>query len=469
MRLAWFTPLEPVRSGIASYSAMILPHLAAAHEIDVFVDVDVWRARAAGATRDTDGYWLVETLGCRVRSAHDFLPRHLVRPYELTIYQLGNARCHDYMWPYLVRYPGLLVLHDWQVHHARARALLANNRTSDYRAEFAACHPDAQAGVADWIISGFGNMAAYLWPLTGLAVRASRAVAVHYPRAAADLSAIHPDTHVLTIRHGAPDLQERMGASGHERMGEKAITFAAFGLITPEKRIPQILRALAAIRSIVPHVRLRLVGDMASHYDVREDAERLGVADLVEVTGFVTDEAFDREILSSDVCLCLRWPTNREASGPWLRCLAAGKPTVVIDLAHLVDVATLDPRTWEVIAAREDGASALTPPRQDEAVAVSLDILDEDHSLAIAMRRLALDAPLRDSLGSAARRLWTADHTLASMAADYEHALAAAVDLAPPDPATRGLPPHLLADGTAGLRRLAAEVGAAVDFLDAPR
>ena len=64
--------------------------------------------------------------------------------------------------------------------------------------------------------------------------------------------------------------------------------------------------------------------------------------------------------------------------------------------------------------------------RREEAVAVAIDILDEDHSLAIAMRRLALDAALRAELGRAARRHWAAGHTVEHMAADYERAIAAA-------------------------------------------
>jgi glycosyltransferase involved in cell wall biosynthesis len=461
VRLAWFTPLEPVRSGISTYSAMILPRLR--HEIDVFVDLDAWRARKAHAVRGADGYWSTDELGGQVYSAHDFLPRHARRAYDLVVYQLGNAACHDYMWPYLMRRPGLVVLHDRQVHHARARTLLQQNREADYRAELASAGPDSPAqappGVADWVVAGIGNMAAWLWPLTRDVVRASRAVAVHYPRVADEIREAHPDAQVLVVRHGTPDLfAEAQG-------GRRGITFAAFGLISPEKRIPQILGALAAIRAVAPNVRLKLVGGIASHYDVHADAERLGVADLVEITGHVSDAEFDRHIAETDVCLCLRWPSSREASGPWLRALAAGKPTVITDLAHLVDVPTIDPRTWQTMAAPHGAADALRPLPIEAAVAVSIDILDEDHSLILAMRRLALDADLRASLGRAARARFTAEHTLEVMTDDYEAAIAAAAALPTPDPATRGLPRHLLADGSDTARRLSAEVGVTIDFL----
>ena len=129
--------------------------------------------------------------------------------------------------------------------------------------------------------------------------------------------------------------------------GDRPLTFAAFGLVTPEKRVPQILRALRAVQDTVRGsgraVRLRLVGEVAPYYDLDADLEAHGVTDLVSVIpARVDDDAFDCHILAADVCLCLRWPTNREASVPQFRVLAAGKPTVVNDLAHLVDLPTLD-------------------------------------------------------------------------------------------------------------------------------
>ena len=36
MRLAWFTPLPPMPSGIADYSSEIVPYLAARSDVDVF-------------------------------------------------------------------------------------------------------------------------------------------------------------------------------------------------------------------------------------------------------------------------------------------------------------------------------------------------------------------------------------------------------------------------------------------------
>ena len=201
------------------------------------------------------------------------------------------------------------------------------------------------------------------------------------------------------------------------------MVLAAFGVITPEKRILPILRALAAIRAEAPHVRLRLVGEIGEHYALWQDVARTGTRDMVEVTGYVNDEELAAELRGADVCLCLRWPTARETSASWLRCLAAGKPTVVPDQLSIVDVPTIDPRHWQLKHDRSDAAAVFQPPDASCAVAVSIELADEEAMLRQALRRLVADSDLRRSLGERARAWWEAHHTLARMQRDYERVL----------------------------------------------
>ena len=115
----------------------------------------------------------------------------------------------------------------------------------------------------------------------------------------------------------------------------------------------------------------------------------------------------------------MRWPTSRETSASWLRCLAAGRPTISTDLVHTVDIPTLDPRNWSVLASPNAGTSKDKRDLESETkpVGVSIDILDEDHSLTLAMRRLATDEGLRARLGANARELWQRRFRLEAMAA----------------------------------------------------
>jgi glycosyltransferase involved in cell wall biosynthesis len=432
--VAWFSPMPPVRTGIAADNAKLIGALAGDYAIDVFVDDPV--ARAAPGTR----------------SAHDFIWLHRQRPYDLTVYQLGNSSHHNYQWPYLFRYPGLVVLHDVHLHHARAAALLAEHRAADYRAEFAANHPDVNPDLAELAAAGFDSFLYYLWPMTRLVVETSRLTAVHSRAAAERLRTELPGSAIETVglSHGVPvggDDDARRSVRAAYGIAPDALVFGVFGALTPERRLSRILPALAVISAAAPSAHLLLAGAPAPHYDIAAEVRARGVADRVTMTGYLeTDEDLTACIAACDVALSLRWPTARETSGPWLRALAAGKPTVIVDLAHLWDVPSLDPRTW---AAQGAG----------DPVTVAIDILDEDHSLRLAMRRLAGDAALRATLGAAARRYWQREHSLEKAAADYRRVMALAGARPVPRPA---LPPHLLDDAGGTARRILAELGVEV-------
>jgi hypothetical protein len=85
-----------------------------------------------------------------------------------------------------------------------------------------------------------------------------------------------------------------------------------------------------------------------------------------------------------------------------------------------------------------------------------VDIMDEDHSLRLAMRRLASDPELRAKLGAAGRAYWQQEHSPEGMIDDYRLALEAAAASPVPRPA---LPAHLVNDGDGLLKALLADFG----------
>ena len=437
-RIAWFSPMPPIRTGVAVCSGELVAALRSHAEIDVFVDDPV--ARLATGTR----------------SAHDFVWRHQRQPYDLVVHQLGNSSHHDYQWPYLFRYPGLVVLHDAHLHHARAATLLRTGRRGDYRAEFAASQPDANVDLAELAIAGFDTQLYYRWPFRRLVMLASRMVAVHTPMLAQALAAEVPQAGVEHVRlgHGRAlpagavrDARQRIRAA--YGIPPDAVVFGAFGGLAPEKRIPQILNAFAATRPHLPDARLLLAGASADHYDAAADVRARGLADVTTLTGYLADEEeLTSCIAACDVGLTLRWPTAREVSGPWLRCLALGLSTVVVDLAHLGDVPALDPRTWQL--------HAPASPSPADAVCVAIDIVDEEHSLRLALRRLGRDDGLRRQLGQAAAAYWRARHSVDGMVEDYLRVMPLAA--ARPAPGAT-LPAHAVDDCGTTLKAMLAPFG----------
>ena len=456
-RLAWFTPLPPVRSGIAQYNIELLPGLAAAYSIDLFVD------------GHPDGFASPDA-PISLYNAHDFVWKHFRQPYDLVVYQLGNAPCHNYMWAYLARYPGLVVLHDGQLHHARGRWLLEQQRDDDYRREFAFNHPDAEIALAELGIAGLLGSLTYLWPMRRIVIDSARLVAVHNQWLAEQIREEHPDTPVAVVDMGVPAqaAPSNAGAMIRARHGipADAVLFMALGDVTPEKRISQAIHGLKSIVDSAPRVpgapgvHLLLAGQAVAHYDAQAEARALGVADRVTIAGFVPHAEVSAYLAAADVCLCMRWPSSRETSAAWLRCLSAGRVTVITDLVHLVDIPAFDPRTWSVLHAPSPRPADAVQPAPIEPACVSIDILDEDHSLRLAMRRLAGDPRLRATLARRAYALWNERFTLDRMIAGYRNLIETALAAPVPDAVRRSRwPAHFVATGTEHATRLMLRMG----------
>ncbi|MGE3276889.1 MAG: glycosyltransferase family 4 protein [Vicinamibacterales bacterium] len=442
MRLALFSPLPPSTSGIAAYTAELLPGLRAhAGTVDVFVD----RPPLPGETG--------------VHHACDFIWMRRRAPYDLVIYQLGNAACHDYMWAYLFRYPGLVTLHDAQLHQARALWLTRRwqPRREDYLAEFRACHPGAPGEIGELVAAGLGDGMYQLWPMLRLVLERARLVVVHGAALARTLAEEYPGIAIEAVEMGVADPLETPGGlealdreaaafRGELGIPPDAIVVGAFGGLTPEKRLGPLLRAASALRDRLPHLHVLLAGARASHFDVDAEAARWDVADRVHVSGFVPDERLGAAMRATDVCACLRWPTNRETSASWLRCLGAARATIVTDLVHLTDVPTMTP------AGPRAGAGTAPP------IAMAIDILDEQHALELAIDRLAGDERLRARLGDAARAWWEGHHRLDRMTAAYAGLIERAARLEPAV-TNAALPFHLRDDGTGRAKALLATFG----------
>ena len=438
MRVAWFSPLPPDTSGIAAYSAevapLLMPRLGA---------LDLYSPHSA-----THPLAAIDPV--------EFTWRHRRHPYDLVVYQLGNSTAHNFMWSFLFRYPGLVVLHDAQVHQARALSLLnrLEPRLTDYLAEVRANHPEASPDLGYLFAAGLGGELFRLWPLVSLVLGASRLTAVHNAHLARTLAIAHPDAAITALEMGTMDPREDRPELAAEaaairqrfRIPDDAVVVGAFGGITPEKRIPQLLTAVASIGDDAA-LHVLLVGQRAAHYDVDSAIASLGLIGRVHVAGYVEDEALPAHLTAADVCWCLRWPSSGETSASWLRCLAAGRPTLITALAQLQDVPAL--------AASDLRSVDLTAARQ--AIAIAIDPLDEPDDVPLALRALAARADVRGAMAAAARRQWESRHTISRMADAYERLI---VDAASRPAPVFELPAHLRDEGTTTARRILSEMGA---------
>lgn len=122
------------------------------------------------------------------------------------------------------------------------------------------------------------------------------------------------------------DARRRMGVAPDETV------LAMLGWIHPRKNHAAAVETLAALER---PARLWLIGAPPTGADayvaeLMAIARRAGVADRVEITGYVTDEDLDARLAALDVALCPY--LDASASGSLATLLAARKPVVASDL-----------------------------------------------------------------------------------------------------------------------------------------
>jgi glycosyltransferase involved in cell wall biosynthesis len=425
LRLAFVSPLPPVATGIADYAAELLELLAGAHELELF-----------------HGQGEVETgrlpRGAPARPAAELLGRHRERPFDLAVYQMGNGRAHDFLYDVVSRLPGLLVLHDLVLHHARAAQFLesepvrawrsapasgpareaARPSLDAWRSELEYSYPGRGERLYEAHLGTVGDLLPYAYPLFRIPVEASRSVAVHNAFMADAIRAELPGTEVALVPMPAAAvavaptavvaLRTRLGFAPTD------VVVGVFGLLTPEKRLETVARAVARGAAWDPRLRLMLAGPPGDAPRIAALLERYGLRGRAVATGRVPLAELPVHVEAADVVAHLRYPTARETSAALLRVLAQGRATVVSDLEHQADL--------------------------PEDAVLRADVTDETGELTRAILRLAADPAARARLGSRAAEHVRSAHSATRVQDAWRDALERARRL--PDPRPGGWPAH---------------------------
>jgi hypothetical protein len=149
----------------------------------------------------------------------------------------------------------------------------------------------------------------------------------------------------------------------------------------------------------------------------------------------------------ADIVVAAEWPPTAGPPFAALHAMAASLPVIVLEVEATAAWPALDPQTW-----LPRGFSTEAP------IVISVDPRDEEHSLVLAMVRLAADARLRAVLGAAGHAWWLAHARIDRATVAFEEILREAATLGPAA-AVRVL------DASEGARQVLDEFGVSVDFL----
>jgi glycosyltransferase involved in cell wall biosynthesis len=322
-KLAYVSPLPPVKSGIADYSAELVPELAKVYDIDLVVDQDaVNDPRVAGFPQRSPA-WLRE-------NAHLF---------DRVLYHFGNSHAHQHMFELIRDVPGIVVLHDFFF-----SGVLDNLEREAYLPQAfmqALYESHGFSGLLDHAKNG-RNPAIWKYPVNKGVLDAAAGVIVHSDFSktlASDWYGEQTAAHWRTIPllRGRPDgsIGPDARAQARARLGLAPDDYivCTFGMLGRTKLNTELLDAfLASPLATDPHCKLVFVGENDPGLYGGELLRKAGASaakERIRITGFVDAATYADYLAAADCAVQLRTSTRGETSASVLDCLLYALPTIV--------------------------------------------------------------------------------------------------------------------------------------------
>jgi len=293
VKVGFYSPLPPARTGVADYAAALLQELQRHGKV------------SAGA-----------------------------RACDIALYHLGNNALHGDIYRRAIAEPGVAVLHD-VLHHF----LLGQLDEAAYLDEFVYNYGEWNRGLGRELWLGRAASQAderyFRYPMLKRVAERSRSVVVHNPAAARAVREHAPDAHVVEIPHlfAAPELPAEVDVLRYRQplgIDPGAFVFGVFGYLRESKRLATVLEAFAELRRGLPRTALLVAGQFVSSDLARLLESMIGAPGVVRLP-YLEEREFWLAASMVDACINLRFPAAGESSGIAVRMMGIGKPVLVTD------------------------------------------------------------------------------------------------------------------------------------------
>lgn len=342
-RLAYVSPLPPERTGIADYSAELLPALAEHYDIEVVVAQDridePWVNRYA-KVRDVS--WL---------RAH-------VSDIDRVLYQFGNSPFHYHMLPLLREIPGIVVLHDFFL--SSLMAWLENNAGSENAWTDALYSAHGYGAVRERYRNAEAAKREY--PVNFSAFQNAKGVIVHSEYAKKLVRQWYGEEfaaalEVIPLLRSPAGTFDKMSARKKLNIKNDDFVVCSFGFLDPTKLNHRLLNSWLN-SELASDERCKLIfvgenhgGDYGS--SLLQSIKSRGLGSRIRITGYASPDEFRQYLRATDVAVQLRTRSRGETSAAVLDCMNHAVPLIANANGS---VAELDPETiWMLPDEFDDG------------------------------------------------------------------------------------------------------------------
>lgn len=360
-KIAMFTPLPPLYSGIADYSKDIINELSKFVDIDVFLD---------------DGYEADVEFGDNVCVFNHSEFPDKADSYDEIVYQIGNSEFHTYMWNYMNQYRGVVELHDFNMHGILNKLVMEKENYVQYgeylMQDFEVKHVQAYiTKLKNHEIS----IPVFDTHVNGFVINPAKKVIVHsiYNKkrllerdCGRDVSCIKLYTKIEQD-YDKISLRKKYGYTKDE------LIIASFGIVAATKRNKEIIMAITPLLKKNRNIKYLVVGgDVSRNNEYSNECKRVidenGLSEQIQFTGYVSENDLMEYMELTDICVNLRYPYNGESSAAFARLLGMGKAIVVNRIGDFDEVP-------DDACVKIDSVENMTKEKELEEIAKAIEIL----------------------------------------------------------------------------------------------
>lgn len=332
MRVAYFTPLNPLKSGVCDVVESVLPTLSQYKDIqiDLFISPGYQPSNPEVISRFS------------IYPMSEYDKENIRSLYHLSVFHMGNnISFHDEVSDYFFKYGGILEIHDVSLHHFLYNKTIKRGNFQEYIDTVVYCHGEEMRTHAIDVVSGIRHPlqdSKGYYPVNKKYIDHADAIIVHSDFAKQIVKGIRSNVRTVTIPLPPNKI---LDIDPEENKKEKRLklgiplesfVMGSFGYASRAKRIFSIIDALAHLKDqVTVPVHYYIVG-FDEGLDLKSYIALHNLTELVTVVGETTTEDFEAYIDVCDLCFNLRYPTQGESSASFPRLAAKGKVIAVTNI-----------------------------------------------------------------------------------------------------------------------------------------
>lgn len=318
MKIAVVTPWPPQITGIADYSYDLVGGLLQqGHNVTVISEIS--------EPKQLEGVKI---------ALPNMISGSEMKQFDKIVYQLGNnSSFHLFQLPLLMKFPGVIHLHDMVLHHLMAYLLYIHGSISFYRRVLSKWYGPEISKLAVTRILDIKSEV--IWdspdvvniPFFEEVLQYASGCITHSQFAKKKVERVFPNLKCQTIAQVYSNMNIKHAVK------RKTLSIGVFGGVSTNKRLDIVLRALAKCKIGVDAVELNIIGTVDDNCLVlRELTTKLELDGIVNWHGRLDETEFLNQLHSTDLCISLRSPTMGEVSAIVMRACQSAIPVIVSDI-----------------------------------------------------------------------------------------------------------------------------------------